>query len=110
MNLHVVPAQLLFSVGALASLSVFWRISAWKRRRTLERARGEGRLLSLFGRVLFTAVLIVAVQWIVITVAVNNHGLVLAVLGIPALFAALTLTRALTVTTMDTRRVRGGRR
>lgn len=110
MTLHVVPAQLLFGIGALASLFAFWRISSWKRRRTLERARGEARLLSLFGRVLFTAVLIVAVQWIVITVAASNRGLMLAVLGIPALFAALTLTRALTVTTMDGRRTRGGRR
>jgi hypothetical protein len=65
-------------------------------------------LLSLAGRVLFTAGLIVAVQWVVITHP-GNVWLLLAVLGLPALFASYALTRALTVTTVDTPRRRGRR-
>nr|CTQ94943.1 hypothetical protein [Kibdelosporangium sp. MJ126-NF4] len=67
-------------------------------------------MLSLAGRVAFTAALIVGVQWIVITYATSNRSLLLAVLGLPALVAAYTLTRALTVTTMDTNTRRGGGR
>jgi hypothetical protein len=43
---------------------------------------------------------------VVITYASANRWLLLAVLGVPALFASYTLTRALTVTTWD----RDGRR
>ncbi|HEY0806050.1 MAG TPA: hypothetical protein VGD84_13330, partial [Pseudonocardiaceae bacterium] len=58
---------------------------------------------------LFTAGLIVAAQWIVLT---HQPGgwLLLAVLGVPALFAAHALTRALTVTSHDVPRRRGGGR
>lgn len=103
-------AQLLTAGGVLLAWLVLWRVAAWKRRRTLEAARSSARLLSLFGRVVFTAGLIVGVQWLVIVAAASNRGLLLAVLGIPALFAAYALTKALTVTTVGAPRVRGGRR
>jgi hypothetical protein len=53
--------------------------------------------------------LLVAVQWVVIT---HHPGgwLLLGVLGVPALFASHTLTRALTITTHDTPHRRGGGR
>jgi hypothetical protein len=67
------------------------------------------RLVSLAGRVLFNGALIVGVQWVVIT-----HGgggwLLLAVPGVPAVFASYSLTRALTITTSDMRSRRGGGR
>ena len=55
------------------------------------------------------AALIVVVQWIVITYS-GDSWLTLATLGLPALFAAHALTRALTVTTSEPRRRGGGRR
>ncbi|WP_027933950.1 hypothetical protein [Amycolatopsis thermoflava] len=105
--MNLTPTQVLVALGILAGWFLLWRIRSWKRRRTLEASRASSRLLSLFGRVLFTAALIVGVQWVVIVAAPGNHGLLLAVLGVPALFAAHGLTKALTVVTVD---VRGGRR
>ncbi|GHF44537.1 hypothetical protein FHX82_001840 [Amycolatopsis bartoniae] len=102
--------QVLVAVGILLGWILLWRVSSWKRRRTLEASRSGARLLSLFGRVVFMAGLIVGVQWVVIVTAPDNHGLLLAVLGIPALFAAHGLTRALTVVAVDGSRVRSGRR
>jgi len=55
------------------------------------------------------AALIIAVQWMVITYQANDWVL-LAVLGLPALFASYALTRALTVSTIDMPRHRGGGR
>jgi hypothetical protein len=72
-------------------------------------ARSGARLVSLAGRVLFNAGLIVAVQWVVITHG-GNGWLLFAVLGVPALFASYALTRALTITTSEMPRRRGGRR
>jgi hypothetical protein len=53
---------------------------------------------------------IVAVQWLVISHPAPNGWAVLAALGLPALFSSFTLTRALTVTTVDMPRKRGDRR
>jgi hypothetical protein len=67
-------------------------------------------LLSLTGRVLFGAGVIVGVQWLVISHPATNGWAVLAALGLPALFSSYALTRALTVTTVDVPRKRGDRR
>ncbi|MEU3645174.1 hypothetical protein AB0E59_17460 [Lentzea sp. NPDC034063] len=64
--------------------------------------------MSLGGRVVVNAVLIVIVQWVIIT----NRGegcLLFVALGVPALLASYTLTKALTVTAYVPRR-RGGDR
>jgi hypothetical protein len=66
--------------------------------------------MSMAGRVLFTAGLIVGIQWVVITRPTINGWVVLAVLGLPALFASYSLTRALTVTSADVGQKRGERR
>ncbi|GAB3147025.1 hypothetical protein GCM10027258_39780 [Amycolatopsis stemonae] len=107
-GLSVTPTHLLAGLGALMVLLWVWRAGARRAKAAAEAARSGARLVSLAGRVLFTAALIVAVQWVVIVHA-GDRWLLLAVLGLPALFAAHALTRALTVTTMDTSR-RGGRR
>ena len=106
MTLNLGPTELLAGVGVLASLFMIWRASARRAKAAVKAARSSVRLLSLGGRVLITAGLIVGVQWVVITYASANQWLLLAVLGVPALFASYTLTRALTVTTWD----RDGRR
>jgi len=111
MTFHLTAVQLLAGIGVLLALMMVWRAGARRARAAAGAARAGARLLSLFGRVLFTAGLIVGLQWIVITTRQGaSQWLLLAVLGLPALFASYTLTRALTVTTSDTSRRRDGRR
>lgn len=110
MTATLTPTQLAAGIGVLLVFLWLWRAGARKARAAADAARSGARLLSLFGRVVFTAGLIVGVQWLVITHPQANKWLLLAALGLPALFASYTLTRALTVTTMDSRARRGGRR
>jgi hypothetical protein len=107
-GLTVTPTQILAGVGVLLVLFWVWRAGARQAKAAAEAARSGARLVSLVGRVLFNAGLIVAVQWVVIAHP-GNPWLLLAVLGLPALFASYALTRAMTVTTVDTSK-RGGRR
>jgi hypothetical protein len=110
MTAGLTPVQVLAGVGVLLVLLSVWRASARRARAAADAARTSARLLSLAGRVAFTAGLIVGVQWLVITHPTGNGWVLLAVLGLPALFASYTLTKALTVTTLDSPRERGGRR
>jgi hypothetical protein len=109
MTFNLTPEQLLAGVGVLLALLWVWRAGARRARAAADAARAGARLLSLFGRVVFTAGLVVGVQWIVITHPMANKWLLLVVLGVPALFASYALTRALTVTTVDSPRRRGRR-
>jgi hypothetical protein len=103
------PVEIMAGVGVLLVLLWVWRAGARRAKAAAEAARSSARLVSLFGRVSFTAGLIAGIQWVVLT-----HGpelwLTLVVLGLPALFASYTLTRALTITTHDMPRRRGGGR
>lgn len=110
MTFNLTPEQVLAGVGVLLVLLWVWRAGARRARAAADAARAGARLLSLFGRVVLTAGLIVAVQWFVITHPHASKWVLLAALGLPALFASYTLTRALTVTTVDTPHRRGGRR
>jgi hypothetical protein len=107
-EINVTPTQLLAGIGVLVVLLWIWRASARRAKAAAEAARSGARLLSLAGRVLFTAGLIVGVQWVVI-LHPDNKWLLLVVLGLPALFSAHALTRALTVTTVDSPRRKGRR-
>src|SRR6266702_5416475 len=106
-SISLTPVDIVAGVGVLVTLLWVWRSGARRARAAADAARSGARLVSLAGRVAFTAGLIVAVQWAVVT---HRPGgwLLLAVLGIPALFASYTLTRALTVTTNDAPHRRGG--
>ncbi|MGB3438741.1 MAG: hypothetical protein WBA97_08300 [Actinophytocola sp.] len=104
-EISLTPTQILAGLGVLLVLLWVWQASVRRAKAAANAARGGARLLSLFGRVLFTAGLIVAVQWVVITHP-GNPWLLLAVLGFPALFSSYALTRALTVTAVDSRRNR----
>lgn len=103
--ISLTPVQVMAGVGVLLVLLLVWR-SGSRRARAAADARAGARLVSLAGRVLFTAGLIVGAQWVAIAQGVHGWAL-LAVLGVPALFASYALTRALTVTTEAPRR--GGR-
>lgn len=107
-GLTVTPTQILAGVGVLLVLFWVWRAGSRRAKAAAEAARSGARLVSLVGRVLFNAGLIVAVQWVVIAHP-GSPWLLFAVLGLPALFASYALTRAMTVTTFDTSK-RGGRR
>ncbi|HEU5486479.1 MAG TPA: hypothetical protein VFU98_16330 [Microlunatus sp.] len=108
-TVNLTPTEILAGIGGLLLLLIAWRWSVRRARAAADAARAGARLLSLAGRVLFTAGLIVAVQWVVI-MHPDNKWLLLAVLGLPALFASYALTRALTVTTVDMPRRNRGRR
>lgn len=109
MTVNLTATQVLAGFGALVALVLVWRAGSRRAKAAADAARTGARLLSLTGRVLVTAGAIVGVQWLVIT-----HGrdttLLWVVLGLPALFAGYTLTKALTVTAVDGPRRRGDRR
>ncbi|ASO22950.1 hypothetical protein FHR81_003610 [Actinoalloteichus hoggarensis] len=109
MELDLTATHLLAGLGVALTLGLVWRAGARRARAAADKARGGGRLLSLLGRVSAMSGVIVGVQWIVITYRASTPVL-LVVLGLPALFAAYTVTRALTVTTSDVPRRRGDRR
>ena len=110
MSVDLTVTQAMAGVGVLVLLAWVWRAGARRARAAADAARTGARLMSLAGRVAFTAGVIVAVQWLVLTHPSVTGWAVVAALGTPALFASFTLTRALTVTTVDTHRRRGGRR
>ncbi|TDC89303.1 hypothetical protein E1161_21660 [Saccharopolyspora aridisoli] len=92
--------ETLVGVGLLIAVFAIWHSSLRVARRTTEAAHAGSRMVSLTGRVLVTAAVIVAVQWLVVHHS-RETGLLLAVLAVPALITAFTLVRALTVTTED---------
>jgi hypothetical protein len=98
-------------MAALGVLSVVVKAKAGARRAAAaaEIARVGASPVSLFGRVLFTALVILGVQWLAITHP-GNRAVLLAVLGFPSLVTAFVLVKALTVTEIRPSRTRGGRR
>ncbi|MDX3663956.1 hypothetical protein PV646_42290 [Streptomyces sp. ID05-26A] len=109
MTINLTPTQILAVVGVVVVLLWVWRASARRAKAAAGAARAGARLLSLTGRVLLMAGAIVGVQWVVITHP-GDTTLLLVVLGLPALFAAYTLTKALTITAHEGPRGRGERR
>ena len=109
MNVHLTSTQVLVGIGALVALVLIWRISARAARRAADAARASVRVASLAGRVSVTAGLLAAVQWVVL-MHPGNPVVLWVALGLPDLVAGYSLTRALTVTTLDTPRRRGSRR
>src|SRR5947208_16781133 len=93
MSFNLTPVQVLAGVGVLLALLWVWRAGARRARAAADAARAGARLLSLFGRVVFTAGLIVGVPWIVITNPDASKWLLLAAVGLPDVFASYTLTR-----------------
>lgn len=83
---------------AFALLAVTVKAQAGMRRvrAAADIARVGTSAVSLARRVLTTALAIVGVQWLVITHP-SNQTLLWVVLGLPALLASYTLTKALTV-------------
>jgi hypothetical protein len=109
MTVNLTPTQILAGIGVLLALFIVWRFGARKARRAADAARASARVVSLAGRVLLTGAAFTGVQWLVITHP-GNPTLLLVVLGVPDLIAAHVLTRALTVTSMDTTKRHGGGR
>ena len=109
-SLVVTPTEVLAAFLGLIVLGWLWRVSTRRARAAARAARAGTRLVSLGGRIVVNGGLILGAQWVVV-MAGGRGWLLLAVLGLPALLASFTLTRALTVTTVDLpRQRRGGRR
>lgn len=98
-------------MAALAVLTVVVKARAGVKRAqaAAEIARVGTSAVSLFGRVLVTALVIMGAQWLVLTHA-PNVALRWVALGFPALVAAYTLVKALTVVEINPSRRRGGGR
>jgi hypothetical protein len=109
MTVNLTPTQILAGIGVLLALFMVWRLGARKAHKAADAARASARAVSLAGRVVFTGAAFVGVQWLVITHP-GNPTLLVVVLAVPDLIAAYVLTRALTVTSMDTTKRRGGGR
>jgi hypothetical protein len=88
----------LAGMAAFALLTIALKAQSGTRRAraAADIARVGTSAVSLIGRVLTTGLVIVGVQWLVITHP-SNHTLLWVVLGLPALLASYTLTKALTV-------------
>jgi hypothetical protein len=97
-------------MAALAVISVVVKAKAGVRRAqaAADIARAGTSPVSLVGRVLVTALVIVGVQWLVLSHG-GNVTLRWVVLGFPALVTAYTVTKALTVVEINPAR-KGGRR
>ncbi|RKT52433.1 hypothetical protein [Saccharothrix australiensis] len=109
MTVELTATQVLAGAGALVVLVIAWRGGSRRARAAADAARSGARLFSMTGRVLAMAGAIAGVQWIVITHD-RESTLLWVVLGLPALFTAYALTRALTVTAVNGTGHRGGRR
>lgn len=98
-------------IAALAVLSVVVKARAGvkKARAAAEIARVGTSPVSLVGRVLVTALVIVGVQWLVIT-HVDDRVWWWVALGAPALVTAVAVTKALTVMQISPSERRGGAR
>lgn len=108
MTVDLTPTEVLAGVGVLLVVITAWRAGTQRARRAADAARAGSRVVSLAGRVVLTAGLIVGVQWVVITHA-ENSTVFWVVLALPALIAGNVLTRALTLTSLDTTRRRDAR-
>ncbi|WP_285500428.1 hypothetical protein, partial [Actinokineospora sp. NBRC 105648] len=97
---QLTAVQVVAGVGVLVVSAWVWRASARRARAAADSARSGARLVSLAGRVVLTAAVIVGVQWLVLTRPSVSGWAVVAVLGLPALIVSYALTRALTVTTV----------
>ncbi|MCG8918784.1 hypothetical protein L6E12_23675 [Actinokineospora sp. PR83] len=101
------PTGLVAGIGVLLGVVLMWRSGKRKARAAADAARSGVRAVSLAGRVLVLAGLITGTQWVVVTYATENTTLLAVVLGLPALFTAHTLVRALTIVADGSR---GGKR
>lgn len=108
MNLDLTPTQMLAALGVLLLLVWVWRASGRRARAAAAAARAGARLLSLTGRVVVGAAVLGGVQWMALTYPSAHWSVRVLAIAVPALLASYTLTRALTVSTVEVRR--GGRR
>ncbi|GAA5115963.1 hypothetical protein [Haloechinothrix salitolerans] len=105
--------QVMTVVAVLAGIGVLATVNALRReaRRTARGVRTVGHAAGAVFRVLVTAGVIVAVQWIVTAQFGGSVTAVAVALGLPALFAGASLMRLTTTTTTDDAEVwrrRGG--
>lgn len=95
-------------LAGLGLLSI-WTSGARTGRKAERATREITRMTGTAGRTVVTAAVIVGVQWAVLTI--TTHAVAIGVvLGLPALFAGVTVARLLAVTEVVRTVPRGGRR
>jgi hypothetical protein len=99
MTINLSPTQVVAVLGVVLALLMMWRSGSRRGRRAAEVTHAASRIASLAGHVLGTAGVIVAVQWVTITYALDST-LFWVSLALPALITAHALTRS--VASMDT--------
>jgi hypothetical protein len=97
---------ILIGGAVVAALGLLTLVSAGRRkaRQARQAAHEAVHTVSVFGRVLVAAGVIIGIQYAVIRYGHNNLTLLLVVLAVPALLAAVPLVRALTMTGVTTGR------
>lgn len=95
-------------LAGLGLLSI-WTSGARTGRKAERATREVTRLTGAAGRTLVTAAVIVGVQWAAFTIT-THPAVIGAVLGVPALFAGVTVARLVAVTEVVRTVPRGGRR
>lgn len=106
MTVNVTPTQVLAVLGVLVIVVMMWRSGTRRARRAAQAAHAASRVVSLAGKVMVTAGVIVGVQWAAITYAPGST-LFWVVLALPALITGHMLTKVLTVTSLDVTHRRG---
>lgn len=105
--------QLLIAAAVLAVIGLLTVFNSGRRHaaRSLDGMRRVTRLGGTAFRAVFTAAVIVGIEWFVVAKFADNTGLLLGVLAVPALFAGASIARLLAVTeVVHTDRWGGGRR
>lgn len=106
MTLTLSSTEVLAAFGLLLALVMVWRSGTRRARHAAEAAHAASRVVSLAGRVLLTAGVIIGIEWVAIIYAPGST-LFWVALAVPALISGHVLTRLLTVTSLDTTRRRG---
>lgn len=109
MVISLSPLEVLAAIGALLLVVVIWRSSVRRAKRIATAAKESAKLASLAGRVMLTGAVFGGVQWALLAYSANLY-LIVSALAVPDLLAGYVLARALTVTTVNGGKSRGGDR
>jgi uncharacterized membrane protein (DUF4010 family) len=102
---------MLIALGGLALLGIVSMIVSGRRatKRAAKGVREVARMTSNAARTVVTAAVITLVQWLIVTHTVDATTVLIA-LGLPALFAGVSVARLFAVTEVIHSTRRGGRR
>jgi hypothetical protein len=105
------PQTMLIALGGLALLGAVSAITSGRRatKRAAKGVREVTRMTSNAARTVVTAAVVTLVQWLIVT-HTSDTTTVLVTLGVPALFAGVSVARLFAVTEVIHSTRRGGHR